>query len=137
MVLPTHVIEFISGFADPATQISMGCTCQELKPLIRRGRLDIVRNKIHKIISSGILKGYGIINDWHDSLEHPEEWSIQRNIVPSIPAMMTMWCLYDRKMPGAEYRRVDPELYDMLIDEMKLGCPDITLLYSFWLSASR
>ena len=133
MELPIHVVEHISVFADGKTQMRMGCTCRELRPLIGKGMANNGRAKARKMISTGILRGYGIILDWCESLEHPEEWLTQRKIVPSVQTMMTMWCLYDRKLPPRDYyRNTDPELYDLLTDEMKLECPDITLLYSFW-----
>tara|TARA_R110002074_G_scaffold185401_3_gene350820 strand:- start:1018 stop:1440 length:423 start_codon:yes stop_codon:yes gene_type:complete len=137
MELPTHVVGYIAGFADGNTQMCMGCTCRELRPLISKGKANNGRVKARKLISNGTLRSYGIITDWCESLEHPEEWLVQRNIMPGVSVLMTMWCLYDRKLPPRGYHRnADTELYDILVDEMKIGCPDIALLYSFWLSVT-
>ena len=121
-----HLIERIGSVADPDTKMRLGCTCRELRHFITNGKVS------HFIKQKKMLKEYGIIRDFVE-LENVAECE---NSV-SNACISTMGTLYFKHEPSPKYREVDPELYNVVVDELRLDCPDFVLIYAFWRKVER
>lgn len=49
----------------------------------------------------------------------------------------TIEALYGTYRPEPRYRDVDPGMYDLVRDELRLDCPDFVLLFVFWRKIER
>lgn len=139
MYIPLHLVEYVGNYADDDTKMRMGCTCRELRPLIKNGK---VRSFIKQ---KNMLREYQIIRDFVE-LEYeiePDEWigqCLDRNNQDhkiSDACIYTLEMLYYRSIPSPKHVEADRALYTIIADEMRLDCPDIVLLFSFYRKVER
>lgn len=138
-----HLIEHIGTYTDHDTRMRLGCTCRSLRPLIRR-------SKVKRFLEQRVmLKEYqalrAVADEWAEGGYRPSE-EIMENIIPwrkndaplvSSACFVTLAAYMGVYDPDPDHRDVDPELYDLVCDELQLDCPDIVLLYTFWRKVQR
>jgi hypothetical protein len=143
MTLPTHLVEHISTYTDPDTRMRLGCTCRDMRPTIRQAKIN--RFMGQKLM----LREYQLIRDFvgAEYIIEPDEWidqwldntldgSVEKYMV-SGACIKTLDALYGIYRPESRHRHIDPELYDLVRDELHLDCPDYVLLFSFWRKVER
>lgn len=143
MALPMHLVEHIGSHADADTRMRLGCTCRDLRPTIRQA-------KVKRFLGQKVmLREYQLIRDFIDVeyIIEPDEWIEQwldntldpdvESCVVSGACIKTLEALYGIYRPEPRYRHVDPELYDLVRDELHLDCPDYVLLFAFWRKVER
>lgn len=88
-----------------------------------------------------MLREYQIIREFADSDEFGEEiWMkkwLDKDSVISKACLHTIEALYYRIGPSQNYKNIDPELYDIVNDELRLDCPDFVLIFAFWRKLER
>lgn len=143
MEIPLHVLGYVGTHADYDTMIRLGCTCRDLRPLVRNSKVSrFLKQKV-------MLREYQIIRDFVE-IEYaiePDEWidqwndnatdcDIDKHFV-SRACLATLDALYGTYTINHQHKSVDPDLYNAVCYELKLDCPDFVLLYSFWRKVER
>lgn len=137
MALPLHLVEHIGTYADADTKMRMGCTCRDMRPLAKLGRIrSFIENKV-------MLKEYAMLKDFaegqcdiYDVNEWINHWVTEnrdhgiRGVSPA--CYETLQTIYTRNSPPPIYAPVDPDLYDTVVDEVKFGCLDVVLIFALW-----
>lgn len=136
--LPIEIIEKIADNLDLYSMSQFSATCKQFSFLS-----TIPRRRLCRAEALRCFKIYGVMRDIVDDLDSGRidyvdydsimDMSEKLGKYNAVSIMTVIMDCYERTPPSHYYRGFDPELYDIIADDMRMGAPpDVCLIWNFY-----
>lgn len=142
MDLPIELVEEIVGNLDYVSIARFSATCKKYKhfskiPRRQMRRMCVLRaSKIYSILKTFTEEDVEDIEDFLDfSLQTSFVSSVYKEFGPRTATVLlsTLLDAYEMSPPIPRYRKHDPELYDIITEDMRMRAPpDVGLIWNFY-----